>query len=68
MSKKILFKHQSSSEIVVDLFAGARGERITKTAQVRLVGNSVCPPIAKALIECNYVARQFDAGMECSHG
>lgn len=33
---------------------GARGERITKTAQVRMVGNSVCPPIAKALIAANY--------------
>lgn len=29
------------------------GKRITKTDQVRLCGNSVCPPIAKALVQAN---------------
>lgn len=27
---------------------------LTKTAQTRMVGNSVCPPIAKALVEANF--------------
>lgn len=40
---------------------GAHGERITKTAQVRMVGNSVCPPVAKSLIECNYVPNEVAA-------
>lgn len=29
---------------------------LTKTDQVRMVGNSVCPPIAHALVNANYVA------------
>jgi len=29
------------------------GKRITKTAQVRMVGNSVCPPLAEALVRAN---------------
>ena len=32
----------------------AAGEPITKTAQVRMCGNSVCPPIAKLLVDANY--------------
>ena len=32
---------------------GADGERITKTDQVRLCGNSVCPPVAEALVRAN---------------
>lgn len=31
------------------------GRKLTKTAQVRLVGNSVCPPMARAVVEANYV-------------
>lgn len=27
---------------------------LSKTAQVRMIGNSVCPPVAKALIEANF--------------
>jgi len=33
---------------------GADGKPLTKTAQVRLCGNSVCPPIAAALVGANY--------------
>ncbi len=33
---------------------GADGSPITKTAQVRMVGNSVCPPVARAIVEANY--------------
>lgn len=31
------------------------GKRLSKTAQVRLVGNSVCPPIAAAIVRANVV-------------
>lgn len=30
------------------------GKRLTKTAQVRCVGNSVCPPLARAIVAANY--------------
>lgn len=33
---------------------GAEGEGITKTAQVRGVGNSVCLPLATVLVSANY--------------
>jgi DNA (cytosine-5)-methyltransferase 1 len=32
---------------------GADGKELTKTAQVRLAGNSVCPPVAEALVRAN---------------
>jgi DNA (cytosine-5)-methyltransferase 1 len=33
---------------------GADGRQLTKTAQVRMCGNSVCPPIARAIVSANY--------------
>jgi DNA (cytosine-5)-methyltransferase 1 len=33
---------------------GADGRPLPKTAQVRMCGNSVCPPIAAALVRANY--------------
>lgn len=39
---------------------GARGEPLTKTAQVRMCGNSVCPPLARAIVAANY----RDSGLE----
>lgn len=62
MSKQLqLDVHQ---ELIIDNFAGgggastgidASGARIplTKTAQVRMCGNSVCPPLAAALVRAN---------------
>jgi DNA (cytosine-5)-methyltransferase 1 len=32
----------------------AQGLTLTKSAQVRMCGNSVCPPLARALIEANF--------------
>lgn len=37
---------------------GAAGEPITKTAQVRMCGNSVCPPLSHTLVKANYCERQ----------
>ena len=34
-----------------------RGKPLTKTAQIRLVGNSVCPQVAQAVVEANFVER-----------
>jgi len=48
-----LFKAQGfPANYIID--RGADGKPLTKTAQVRLCGNSVCPPIAAALVGANY--------------
>lgn len=36
----------------------ADGSPITKTAQVRMCGNSVCPPLAQAIVAANYREQQ----------
>lgn len=33
---------------------GADGRKISRRDQIALIGNSVCPPVARALIEANY--------------
>lgn len=35
---------------------GADGVALTKTAQVRMIGHSVCPPLARALILANFAS------------
>lgn len=47
---------------------GAHDEPITKTAQVRMVGNSVCPPIAQRLVEANYATLQQKVIREQRYG
>lgn len=37
---------------------GADGRQLPKDAQVRMCGNSVCPPLARALVQANYTERQ----------
>jgi DNA (cytosine-5)-methyltransferase 1 len=37
---------------------GADGRALTKTAQVRMCGNSVCPPMAEAYVRANYRDQQ----------
>jgi hypothetical protein len=39
-------------ELIVDLFAG----RLTKTATIRLIGNSVCPGVAEAVVRAAFRA------------
>jgi DNA (cytosine-5)-methyltransferase 1 len=34
---------------------------LTKTAQIRMCGNSVCPPVAEALVRANYIAQRAEA-------
>lgn len=47
-----LFKAQGfPKDYVID--RGANGEKLSKTVQVRLCGNSVCPPLATALVSAN---------------
>lgn len=53
LTPKELFKAQGFPEDYI-IENGASGKSITKTAQVRMCGNSVCPPVAKALVKANY--------------
>lgn len=41
---------------------GADGKPLTKTAQVRMIGNSVCPPVAAAIVRANFTHEQAAAG------
>ena len=34
------------------------GKKVSKSAQVSMIGNSVCPPLARALVTANYVETQ----------
>jgi len=38
------------------------GKTLSKSAQVRMIGNSVCPPLARALIESNFAHEYLIAG------
>ncbi len=37
---------------------GADGRALPKSSQVRMCGNSVCPPLARAIVSANYAERQ----------
>jgi len=39
----------------------ANGKPLTKTAQVRMCGNSVCPPVAEALVRANCIDNAMEA-------
>lgn len=52
-----LFRAQGFSDnYIIDKGVDEHGKRIklTKTAQTRMVGNSVCPPLATALVMANF--------------
>lgn len=63
LTPRELFKAQGSPDdyrIDAGMFADGQIRTLTKTAQVRMCGNSVCPPIAAALVaaNCADLARQ----------
>lgn len=37
---------------------GPKGKRLTKTEQIRACGNSVCPPVARALVEAQFAPQR----------
>lgn len=56
LTPRELFKAQgfpADYEIETGAFADGTRRTLTKTAQVRMCGNSVCPPIAAALVSAN---------------
>jgi DNA (cytosine-5)-methyltransferase 1 len=52
LTPRELFRAQGFPESYV-IDRGADGKRLPKEAQVRLCGNSVCPPIARAIVAAN---------------
>jgi DNA (cytosine-5)-methyltransferase 1 len=56
LTPRELFKAQgfpADYEIETGVFDGGERRALTRTAQVRMCGNSVCPPIAAALVRAN---------------
>lgn len=57
LSPRELFRAQGfRDDYIIDrgIDEGGREIRLTKTEQVRMCGNSVCPPVARALVEANF--------------
>lgn len=58
LNEEELFRAQGFPDdyIIHPMVVNKRGELkpLTKTAAVRMVGNSVCPPLAEALVRANY--------------
>jgi len=54
MQPRELFRAQGFPDDYVIGDNAEQGLKLTKTAQVRLCGNSVCPQLAKALVQANY--------------
>lgn len=52
LSVKEMYRAQGfPADYIID--RGADGRTLTKTEQTRMCGNSVCPPLSKALVEAN---------------
>jgi DNA (cytosine-5)-methyltransferase 1 len=57
LTPRELFRAQGFPESYI-IDRGADGRPLTKTAQVRMCGNSVCPPLARAIVAANYAEPQ----------
>lgn len=57
LTPRELYRAQGFPESYI-INRGADGRAMSKSAQVRMCGNSVCPPIATALVRSNYQDRQ----------
>jgi len=58
LTPRELYRAQGFPESYV-IDRGAAGEPMTKTAQVRMCGNSVCPPLARAIVAANYAEQDL---------
>lgn len=54
LAPRELFRAQGFPDSYIIGDNPAQGLTLTKTAQVRMVGNSVCPPLSQALVEANF--------------
>jgi DNA (cytosine-5)-methyltransferase 1 len=57
LTPRELYRAQGFPESYI-IDRGADGRPMTKTAQVRMCGHSVCPPLARAIVAANYVEPQ----------
>jgi DNA (cytosine-5)-methyltransferase 1 len=57
LSPRELYRAQGFPDSYI-IDRGADGRALTKTAQVRMCGNSVCPPLARAIVAANYAEPQ----------
>jgi DNA (cytosine-5)-methyltransferase 1 len=62
LAPRELYRAQGFPESYIIGDDPSQGLSLTKSAQVRMVGNSVCPPMAKALITANFMHEQLIAG------
>lgn len=53
LSPRELYRAQGFPESYI-IDRDAAGRQLTKSAQVRMCGNSVCPPLARAIVAANY--------------
>ena len=53
LAPRELFRAQGFPDSYIIGDDPAQGLTLTKTAQVRMVGNSVCPPLAASLVRAN---------------
>jgi DNA (cytosine-5)-methyltransferase 1 len=58
LAPRELYRAQGFPESYI-IDRGADGRVMTKTAQVRMCGNSVCPPLARAIVAANYAEPQM---------
>jgi len=61
LSPRELFRAQGFPDTYI-IDRGADGSPITKTDQIRLCGNSVCPDVARAILEANFVQQTVARG------
>lgn len=61
LTPRELYRAQGFPDSYIIDGPGPTGKPLTKTAQVRMCGNSVCPPVAAAIVAAN-VARLEDLG------
>lgn len=54
LSPRELFRAQGFPDKYIIGDDPAQGLSLTKTAQVRMCGNSVCPPLSQAIVEANF--------------
>jgi len=59
LSPRELFRAQGFPDTYI-IDRGADGAPMTKTSQNRMCGNSVCPPMAAALVSANYAVEDVD--------
>lgn len=62
-----LFRAQGFPDSYVIGDNPAQGLKLTKEAQVRMCGNSVCPPVAAALVKANYLNESSVTHSEAIH-